>query len=167
MQNTRVQVLVACFGFIIFLIFVEVNLTSEIGSKMKLYLRKDAPILCTVEAWIGLQQGCMFLKTWMDWAAASWVGIFWSPFQFYSFKWKEANVAPIYRQYRWNIGKLSKYRRNIDNKWRKKKWQNQMVDISILYMCQAVPILDISPKYWRYIVIISSLAISSCIEFNN
>uniref|UniRef100_F6HBH4 Uncharacterized protein n=1 Tax=Vitis vinifera TaxID=29760 RepID=F6HBH4_VITVI len=46
------------------------------GSKMKLYLRKDAPILCTVEAWIGLQQGCMLLKTWMDWAAASWVGIF-------------------------------------------------------------------------------------------
>ena len=41
-QNTKVQVLVPYFGIIIFLI-VEANPTSEIGSKMKLYLRRILP----------------------------------------------------------------------------------------------------------------------------
>ena len=60
--DTRVQVLVAYFGFIIFLIFVGVNPSSEMRSKMKLYLRRDAPIACTFEAWIGLQKRCMPFK---------------------------------------------------------------------------------------------------------
>ena len=99
-----------------------------------------------------------------------WVRWFWGPFQYQNFKWKKswcvANMAPIYQQYHWNIGKLSKYHWIIDEKWRK-KWKNRLVDISISYLCRAQPIRNILLKYQQYKTTFSSLFHSWFVDLGN
>ena len=61
-----------------------------------------------VEAWIGLQQGCILLKAWMNWAAASWARVLLRPISISVLNEREARGTDL------------SYPRNIGQKWRKK-----------------------------------------------